>query len=122
MFIGWLERTLVMTALLAGAPDLVGFVIAAQAIIRFRETESHFADYFLLGIFLSLLIAGAGGLILRGCACWGSLVKRVRPLSGSPVSSSRPAHSRHEAWSRSVVSRCQYFGEIAEGSERPPAY
>lgn len=66
MYIGWLERTVIVTALLAGSPALVGFVVTAKAVIRFRETEPHFAEYFLLGTFLSLILAGAGGMLLRG--------------------------------------------------------
>lgn len=65
MYIGWLERAIVMTAIVMGEHTLVGFVIAAKAIIRFKETELDFAEYFLLGTFLSLLIAGAGALLFR---------------------------------------------------------
>lgn len=65
LYIGWLERAIVMTALAAGEQTLVGFVIAAKAIIRFKESEQAFAEYFLLGTFLSLLLAGAGAFAMR---------------------------------------------------------
>lgn len=65
MYIGWLERAIVLTALAVGEETLVGLVIAAKAIVRFRETDTAFAEYFLLGTFLSLLLAGAGAFLLR---------------------------------------------------------
>lgn len=71
MYIGWLERAIILTAIAAGAPTLVGLVIAAKAIIRFGEGQTAFAEYFLLGTFLSLLLAGAGAFLLQAL---------VRPL------------------------------------------
>lgn len=65
MYIGWLERSIVMTAIVMGEHTLVGLVIAAKAIIRFKETDLDFAEYFLLGTFLSLLLAGSGALLFR---------------------------------------------------------
>lgn len=65
MYIGWMERAVVLTAIASGELTLVGLVIAAKAIIRFKETDKAFAEYFLLGTFLSLLLAGAGALALR---------------------------------------------------------
>lgn len=75
MYIGWLERAIVLTAIAVGAETMVGLVIAAKAIIRFKETDTAFAEYFLLGTFLSLFLAGAGAFLLRAL---------VRPLPFPP--------------------------------------
>jgi len=67
MYIGWLERFVVVTAILAKSPTAVGLIVAAKSIVRFKRVEKSdaFAEYFLLGTFLSLTLALAGGLALR---------------------------------------------------------
>lgn len=65
MYIGWLERFLVLTALLLQSPATIGLIITAKSIVRYPELKSvRFAEYFLIGTFLSIGIAILGGIIL----------------------------------------------------------
>lgn len=65
LYIGWLERFLVLTALCMQAPAMVGLILTAKSLARFPEfKEPRFAEYFLVGTLLSLVIAVLGGLIL----------------------------------------------------------
>jgi hypothetical protein len=66
MYIGWLERSIVLTALLLRSPATVGLVLAAKSIARFPELGKSelFAEYFLIGTLLSLLAAIFGGILL----------------------------------------------------------
>ncbi len=65
MYIGWLERFLILTSLLLQSPATVGLILTAKAIARFPEFKSkRFAEYFLIGTLLSLSIGIVGGLIL----------------------------------------------------------
>jgi len=67
-YIGWLERSLIMTFLLVGHAEVIGFLVGAKAVIRYPELKAddkgHFADYFLIGTMTSVGLALAGGLIL----------------------------------------------------------
>ncbi|HEV2489573.1 MAG TPA: hypothetical protein VGT03_07180 [Candidatus Acidoferrales bacterium] len=65
MYIGWLERFLVLTALLLHSPATAGLVLTAKAIARYPQFKhARFAEYFLIGTLLSLSVAMLGGLIL----------------------------------------------------------
>jgi hypothetical protein len=65
MYIGWLERFVVLTAMMLHSPATVGLVLTAKAIVRFPEMKDlRFAEYFLIGTLLSLSIALAGGVVL----------------------------------------------------------
>lgn len=65
LYIGWLERFLVMTALLLQSPAMIGLIFTAKSIVRYPEFKSErFAEYFLIGTLLSLSIAILGGAIL----------------------------------------------------------
>lgn len=65
LYIGWLERFLVITALLLHSPASIGLILTAKSIARFPEFKSeHFAEYFLIGTLLSIAIAILGGVIL----------------------------------------------------------
>jgi Protein of unknown function (DUF3307) len=65
LYIGWLERFLLLTALLMQSPGTAGLILAAKAIARYPEFKSeHFAEYFLIGTLLSFSIAVMGGAIL----------------------------------------------------------
>lgn len=65
LYIGWLERFLLLTALLLQSPGTAGLILAAKAIARYPEFKSeHFAEYFLIGTLLSFSIAVLGGVIL----------------------------------------------------------
>jgi hypothetical protein len=65
MYIGWLERFLVMTALFLHSPATAGLILAAKSIARYPEFKrEQFAEYFLIGTLLSISIGIVGGLIL----------------------------------------------------------
>jgi hypothetical protein len=65
MYIGWLERFLVMTALILHSPATAGLILAAKSIARFPEFKrEEFAEYFLIGTLLSISAATVGGVIL----------------------------------------------------------
>ncbi len=65
MYIGWLERFLILTSLLLQSPATVGLILTAKSIARYPEFKSkRFAEYFLIGTLLSISIGIVGGLIL----------------------------------------------------------
>jgi hypothetical protein len=65
LYIGWLERFLVISAIIMQSPALAGLVLTGKSIARFPEfKEECFAEYFLIGTLLSLSIAVTGGLII----------------------------------------------------------
>ena len=65
LYIGWLERSLVIIAVVIRSPALVGLILTAKSIARFPEfKESRFAEYYLIGTLLSMLFALLGGLLL----------------------------------------------------------
>ena len=65
LYIGWLERFLLLTALLLQSPGTAGLLLTAKAIARYPEFKSeHFAEYFLIGTLLSFSIAVLGGAVL----------------------------------------------------------
>ncbi len=65
LYIGWLERFLVLTALFLQSPATVGFILAAKSIARYPELKSvRFAEYFLIGTLLSVSIAIGGAIFL----------------------------------------------------------
>lgn len=65
LYIGWLERFLVLTAVLLRSPATVGLVLTAKSIVRYPEIKSgRFAEYFLIGTLLSILLALLGGVLL----------------------------------------------------------
>jgi hypothetical protein len=73
LYIGWLERFLVLTALFLQSPGTVGFILAAKSIARYPELKSvRFAEYFLIGTLLSMTIAIGGAIVLLK-ALYGSV-------------------------------------------------
>ena len=65
MYIGWLERFIILTALLLRSPATAGLVLTAKAIARYPEFKQvRFAEYFLIGTLLSISAALVGGAIL----------------------------------------------------------
>ena len=65
LYIGWLERFLVITAMLLQSPATVGLILTAKSIARYPEFKSErFAEYFLIGTLLSISLAILGGAIL----------------------------------------------------------
>ncbi len=67
-YIGWMERRLILTAVIGGYGQAVGFVIAAKALARYPHIEKdgsgESADYFLIGTLTSISLALLGGLAL----------------------------------------------------------
>jgi len=62
--VGSLERLIVFLLIVAGEWGVIGFVIAAKSIARFKELEDKaFTDYYLAGTFTSILFAAASGLL-----------------------------------------------------------
>ena len=65
MYIGWLERFVVLTALVLQSPATVGLILTAKSIARYPEMKSvRFAEYFLIGTLISMSLGIVGGLIL----------------------------------------------------------
>ncbi|MGA7521530.1 MAG: DUF3307 domain-containing protein [Acidobacteriaceae bacterium] len=65
LYIGWIERALVITAMALQSPALVGLILTGKSIARFPEfKEPRFAEYFLIGTLLSILLAVLGGVVL----------------------------------------------------------
>jgi len=71
-YIGILERSLVLTAVLFGKMEFIGYIFAAKSIARYPEMkeESHFAEYYLIGTLTSISIAFFGGLLLKYLLSW----------------------------------------------------
>lgn len=73
-YIGWIERGLILTFVVGGYGDAIGFLIAAKALARYPEIKAdekgHFAEYFLVGTLTSVGLALLGGLV----------VVKLRPL------------------------------------------
>jgi Protein of unknown function (DUF3307) len=65
LYIGWLERFLVLTAMLLRSPATVGLILTAKSIARYPEFRSfRFAEYFLIGTLLSISLGMLGGIFL----------------------------------------------------------
>ncbi len=65
-WIGVLERLIALTFVLTGSYAALGFAIAAKSIARFKELEDkQFAEYYILGTSVSLLVALFAGLAVR---------------------------------------------------------
>lgn len=64
--IGILERTFILLVMAIGQPQMIGFVLTAKSIARFKKLDdSSFAEYFIIGTFISFITAIAGGIIIR---------------------------------------------------------
>lgn len=64
--IGILERILVASAILMGHPQLIGYILTAKSIARLKKLkDDKFAEYFLIGNFLSFTFAIGGSVFLR---------------------------------------------------------
>jgi len=65
LYIGWLERFLVLTALMVQSPAMIGLILTGKSIARLGELKGpKFAEYFLIGTLLSLSLAISGGIFL----------------------------------------------------------
>jgi len=66
LYLGWIERTLLLFAFAQGSIAAIGLVVGAKSVARFPEFRDRaFAEYFLLGTLLSVGFAGLGGVALR---------------------------------------------------------
>jgi hypothetical protein len=66
MYIGWLERILIVTAIVFQSPTIVGLMLTGKSIARFSEMKNAgFAEYYLIGTFLSTAVAIAGGMLIQ---------------------------------------------------------
>jgi hypothetical protein len=67
--IGYVERTLVLSMILAGLSEAIGFILAIKALARFPEIRENgkgqFAEYFLLGSLTSVGFALVVGIVVR---------------------------------------------------------
>ncbi|MEX2494896.1 MAG: DUF3307 domain-containing protein [Woeseia sp.] len=69
LYLGWLERALLVIAFGNGSLTAVGLIIGAKSIARFPQFKSRaFAEYFLIGTLCSVAIAAVGGWVLL---TWG---------------------------------------------------
>ncbi len=65
--IGILERWLIIVLTAAGSITGLGLVITAKSIVRYPKlSEPHFAEYYLVGTLLSVVLAALSGYILLG--------------------------------------------------------
>lgn len=65
LYVGWIERFLIVTAVAMQSPVLVGLILTGKSIARFPEfKEARFAEYFLIGTMLSIAISLIGGILL----------------------------------------------------------
>jgi hypothetical protein len=65
MYIGWLERFLVVIGILMQSPSMVGLILTGKSVARCPELKERFAEHFLIGTFLSMGLAVLGGLVLQ---------------------------------------------------------
>jgi len=65
LYVGWIERFLIITAIAMQSPILVGLILTGKSIARFPEfKEARFAEYFLVGTLLSVSLSVLGGILL----------------------------------------------------------
>lgn len=66
LYLGWLERGLLVIAFAIGSLTAVGLIIGAKSVARFPEFRSRaFAEYFLIGTLISVAFAAVGGSVLH---------------------------------------------------------
>lgn len=65
-YIGWLERALLYTFVLAGVPSAAAAVVALKSVARFPSfREERFAEYYLIGTLASVLVATCAAMAVR---------------------------------------------------------
>lgn len=63
--IGVLERLFIILVISINQPSMIGFVLTAKSIARFKKLEEEsFAEYFIIGTFISFIIGILGGIII----------------------------------------------------------
>ena len=63
--IGITERILTLTLIILGQYAVIGFIMAAKSILRFKETQTQKAEYVLIGTMLSFGIAIMIGILIQ---------------------------------------------------------
>ncbi len=71
-YLGMIERSLVLTAVLIGRVEFIGYIFAAKSIARYPEMkeETRFVEYYLIGTLTSISMAFFGGLLLKHLLGW----------------------------------------------------
>jgi hypothetical protein len=68
-YIGWVERALILTFVIAGFDAAIGFLLGAKALVRYPEikedSKGYFAEYFLIGTMTSVGLALVTGLAVK---------------------------------------------------------
>lgn len=65
MFIGQFERIIILTFVLLGQYEAIGFLITGKSIIRFKENDKQQTEYVLFGTMLSYAIAICIGVLIK---------------------------------------------------------
>ncbi|WP_141432319.1 DUF3307 domain-containing protein [Bacillus sp. 03113] len=66
VYIGYLERLLVIVLIVNNAFTSIGFIVAAKSIVRFKQMDDRdFAEYFLLGTLSSIFLGVIYGVIIK---------------------------------------------------------
>ena len=69
MYIGYLERIMIVSFILGGWMEGIGYLLAAKSVFRFGELRNNkelmHTEYILLGTFLSFTIAVVVGLVAK---------------------------------------------------------
>lgn len=64
--IGILERIFILLVVAIGQPAMAGFVLTAKSIARFKKLDDNsFAEYFIIGTFISFIGAIIGGILIK---------------------------------------------------------
>ncbi|QAA33095.1 DUF3307 domain-containing protein [Clostridium manihotivorum] len=64
--IGILERILILISIVINYPAMIGFVLTAKSVARLKKlSNDSFAEYFIIGTFISFMSALTGGVIVR---------------------------------------------------------
>lgn len=64
-WIGIMERFLILTFILINQFTAIGFLIAAKAVLRIRDTERKLSEYILIGTLLSITVTVVIGLLVK---------------------------------------------------------
>lgn len=64
-WIGIMERLLILTFILINQFTAIGFLIAAKAVLRIKDTERKLSEYVLIGTLLSICITVCVGLLIK---------------------------------------------------------
>lgn len=64
--IGLLERTFILLSIIINYPMMIGFILTIKSVVRFKKlSNDSFAEYFIIGTFLSFIPAILCGVIIK---------------------------------------------------------